>query len=97
MDEAKVDNAVAKISEERLTEIIENGIRIKGEIIGLSKKGFGFIGTKEIPFTRIFFHWSALEPTTKHFSEIQMQDNVEFEIMEHETKGLRAVAIKVLD
>ena len=38
---------------------IENK-KVVGRVIKVSKEGWGFISSKEIEFTRIFFHWTAL-------------------------------------
>ena len=41
---------------------------LKGKIYYLSDKGFGFISSMEIPYTRIFFHWKGLIEDTKKFN-----------------------------
>jgi|SRR5690606_35368231 len=89
------ENKIQKISEEALTELIETAKRIRGSVIGVSSRGFGFIETKEIPFTRIYFHWSALRNI--HFSELKYKDRVEFEVIEVADKGLRAISIMKIE
>jgi len=83
-----------KVDQAKLTSIIENGTRIDGRIMMRASQGYGFISCHEIPFTRIFFHWSGLDPKTKHFTELKVGDHVTFELIEHD-KGLQAVKILV--
>jgi|GEM_PF-5364708 len=73
--------------------------RITGKIIKLSERGFGFITSKEIPFRKIFFHWTALNQETLSFEQLRTGDVVEFEIItvaREGTSSLRAIRIKVL-
>ncbi|MET0786384.1 MAG: cold shock domain-containing protein [Paenisporosarcina sp.] len=70
--------------------------RITGKIIKISPEGWGFITSKEIKFTRIFFHWSALNQDTLHFTELERGMEVEFEPLEVSGKGVRAIRIKIL-
>jgi cold shock CspA family protein len=71
--------------------------RIQGRIIKIDSKGFGFITTKDIPFTRIFFHWTSLRPDTLKFQELRSGMKVSFVAFEVEDKGFRAIKIKVED
>lgn len=71
--------------------------RIIGKIIKISPKGWGFIVSKEIPFTRIFFYWTSLLQETSHFTELKKGDEVEFEVIEDSVKGFRAIKIDVLE
>jgi len=68
-----------------------------GKIIKLSPKGFGFITSIELPYTRIFFHWSALLQSTKKFTELKIGDKVEFESKDVDGKGMRAIKISVVN
>lgn len=70
---------------------------IIGKIIKISEKGYGFISSKEIPFTRIFFHWSSLVQDTLHFTELRSKMKVEFTPIEMEDKGYRAIKIRVIE
>jgi cold shock CspA family protein len=70
--------------------------RIEGTIIKLDD-GWGFISSHAIPYTRIFFHWSALNQDTLHFTQLKKGMEVEFEPMEFPGKGLRAIKIKVIE
>ena len=69
--------------------------RIQGKIIKLDPSGWGFITSRAKPFTRIFFHWSAL-PRTINFTELRRNEKVEFELIDYQDKGLRAIRIEVL-
>lgn len=71
--------------------------KITGRIIKISKSGWGFISSKDIEFTRIFFHWTALRGDTLNFKEIETGMVVEFTPIEVPGKGYRAVHVKVLD
>lgn len=69
--------------------------RINGKIIKVSSDGYGFISSKEIPFTRIFFHWTSLRADTIKFQELRSGMKVSFVGFEVEDKGFRAIKIKV--
>jgi cold shock CspA family protein len=71
--------------------------RIKGKIIKLSDEGYGFISSRDIPFTRIFFHWTSLRPDTRKFTNLRHGLNVEFTPIEVPEKGYRAIKIKVIE
>ena len=67
-----------------------------GKIIHInSKEGYGFITTPEIPFERIFFHWSALREGIK-FLDLTKGMVVTFETKEFEDRGLRAIHVEVV-
>lgn len=68
-----------------------------GKIIKVSSDGYGFISSREIPFTRIFFHWTSLKSDTKKFQELRSGMKVSFVALEVENKGWRAIKIKVED
>lgn len=76
------------------TEVPE---RVTGKIIKLSPGGWGFLSTKEIKFTRIFFHWTALEQNTLNFTELKMGMNLSFKPIKLVDKGWRAIQIHVVD
>lgn len=69
--------------------------RISGKIIKVSSDGYGFISSKDIPFTRIFFHWTSLRPDTLKFTDLKSGMKVSFVAYEVEDKGYRAIKIKV--
>jgi cold shock CspA family protein len=71
--------------------------RVKGRIIKVSKEGWGFISSKEIEFTRIFFHWTSLKQSTLGFKELKTGMIVEFTPMQIEGKGWRAHHVDVID
>lgn len=70
--------------------------RIIGKIIKVSDEGWGFISSKEVKFTRIFFHWTSLKQNTINFTELKNGMRVEFTPIEVENKGWRAIKIVVL-
>jgi cold shock CspA family protein len=78
-------------------------VKVANDPTQTTRQGFGFIVTKEIPFTRIFFHWTGLKQDTIHFSEVKKGDDVEFNVIEYfdkvtnEDRGLRAIHIDVLE
>ena len=79
------------------TPITPEDKRVAGKIIKVSDQGWGFITSKEIKFTRIFFHWTSLKQDTKKFTELKNGQKVEFTPVEVEGKGWRAIKIKVLE
>jgi cold shock CspA family protein len=70
--------------------------RVQGKIIKVSDEGWGFISSKEIKFTRIFFHWTSLKQETLKFQDLKNGMKVEFTPVEVEGKGWRAIKIIVL-
>ncbi len=71
--------------------------KITGKIIKVSKSGWGFISSKEIPFTRIFFHWTSLRQDSIQFPDLKTGMIVEFTPIKVENKGHRAVHIRVIE
>jgi cold shock CspA family protein len=69
--------------------------RYTGTIIHTSPDGYGFITTPEIPFTRIFFHWGALDHRIK-FLDLSKGQAVTFQVKEYPDKGLRAIKIQLV-
>ena len=81
------------------TDAIENSPtekRVVGKIIKISDEGWGFISSKDIKFTRIFFHWTSLKQNTVNFTELKNGMKVEFTPVEVEGKGWRAIKIVIL-
>lgn len=74
-----------------------NSRKVVGRIIKVSKQGWGFITSKEIEFTRIFFHWTSLVLDTLPFLELKTGMMVEFTPLEIPGRGYRAIHIRVLD
>lgn len=70
-------------------------VRVSGKIIKISDEGWGFISSKDIKFTRIFFHWTSLKQETLRFQELKNGMKVEFTPVEIEGKGWRAIKIVV--
>ena len=74
-----------------------NERKVIGRVIKVSKTGWGFISSREIEFTRIFFHWTALRQDTMKFPELKTGMHVEFTPLEIPGKGWRAVHVRVID
>ena len=84
---------------EQVEKSTEEKPRAVGRIIKVAtgeKGGYGFISSKDVPFTRIFFHWTSLKQDTLKFTELKVGMKVEFTPTEVEGKGWRAIKIKVL-
>lgn len=80
-----------------IVEPIMDEQRALGKIIKVSDKGWGFIISKDIAFTRIFFHWTSLQGDTLNFKDLKLGMNVEFTPVNVPTKGWRAIKIKVME
>jgi len=74
-----------------------DSVKIIGRIIKVSKQGWGFISSREIEFTRIFFHWTSLRQDTIPFLELKTGMMVEFTPLKIEGKGHRAIHIRVIE
>jgi cold shock CspA family protein len=86
MEDAKIINL--KSEDERT--------KIEGKIIAKSKSGYGFITSIEIPFKRIFFHWTALKNDGPGFLDVKIGDRVRFTPIELNEKGWRAVNVEII-
>lgn len=71
--------------------------KVTGKIIKVSKEGWGFISSREIEFTRIFFHWTSLVQGTLGFKELKTGMWVEFVPMEVPGKGWRAIHVRIIE
>lgn len=71
--------------------------RVEGKIIKVHEAGYGFITSREIEFTRIFFHWTSLVQNTLNFKDLKEGMLVEFTPIEVPMKGWRAIRITVID
>ena len=84
------------------SKIAKHGDLIKGTITNLvigndtKKGGYGFISSPELPFERIFFHWSGLRQDTLRFPDLKKRMKVEFQLQNNEDDGYRAIKISVL-
>lgn len=85
-------------------EKAEKEKRIKGKIIRIDPKGYGFIISSELPFERVFFHWSSLRNNTLRFPNLRRGMTVEF-VARHQgkdeitgdDKGYKGIRIIVVD
>ena len=75
--------------------------RIKGKIyyinLDTTNGGYAFVSSPEVPFTRIFMHWQALEQNTKNFTELKIGTELEFKVIKHPELGYRAIKVKVIE
>lgn len=71
--------------------------KVIGRIIKLSKFGWGFISSRDIEFTRIFFHWTALRQDTLGFKELKTGMYAEFIPVRTPDKGYRAIHMRIVD
>jgi len=78
------------------TPIAQTERRVVGKITKVDEGGWGFISCKEIPFTRIFYHWTSLRQDTLRFQQLKNGMKVEFTPIEVEGKGWRAIKITVI-
>jgi len=73
----------------------ENLPLMRGKVRKL-KEGFGFISGDD--GRDYFFHWTALQRTTKKFDELEILDRVEGSVIEStENRGPRMIEIRVID
>ena len=79
----------------RVTQV--NETKARGRIIKISNAGWGFISSKDIQFTRIFFHWTALRQDSIPFLELKTGMTVEFTPIQIPGKGYRAVHVRVIE
>lgn len=77
------------------TIIEEREKLVVGKITKLGE-GWGFISSKDIPYTRIFFHWTALRQDTLNFTELHKGMRLEFKAVKYERDGWRALNIYVV-
>lgn len=90
------DNATDEMKDAIMANIEKNGVRYIGKVVSLNERGFGFIISKDIKFTKIFFHWTALKQNTTNFADLKKGETVEFSIREVTDKGKQAVQIEVV-
>jgi len=70
--------------------------QIEGRIIKVSDRGYCFLISKDIPFTRIFLHWTALKSDTLHFTELRKGMIIRFTPQETKNHGFRAIKAEVV-
>mgnify|MGYP001576715603 CR=1 FL=1 len=85
----ELEAEVKKSSEAKVGDIINgfiNNLRLD--------KGYGFITSEQLPFERIYFHWTGLRQDTLRFPDLRKRMQVEFQL-QHADRGYRAIKIKV--
>ena len=65
---------------------------IVGRIIYLNPKGWGFINSHDIEFSKVYFHWTGLV-TTLNFKQLKKNDLVKFNALKRD-KGWKAINIE---
>ena len=70
---------------------------IEGKITKIDPAGYGFIISPDLPFTRIFFHWTALRQDTLNFLELKKGMRVKFTPIDFNDKGYRAMKVFVIN
>lgn len=94
---------IADTKESVAKEKAEAEKRIQGRIIKVDPKGYGFIISPELPFERIFFHWSSLRTNTLRFPELRRGMTAEFVARDQgkndkgENLGYKAIRIMIVD
>lgn len=91
------ENEVHNIPQQQVAEtpVEKDETKYEGKIIKVSDEGWGFIISKEIPFTRIFFHWTSLVQDTLKFTELKRGMHVEFVAVNKGDRGYHAIKIRV--
>lgn len=69
--------------------------RINGTVIHINSKGYGFINSPSVPFTRIFFHWQSLHHTI-NIMDMHEGDKVSFELRKNDDGGFRAIRVDLI-
>lgn len=91
----KLEDAIGAEKKEEITAKTEK--RCIGRVIKVAEsEGWGFITSKDVPFTRIFFHWTSLAQDTLNFTEVKKGMDVEFTVTKTPLGKIRAIRIKVL-
>lgn len=72
-----------------------------GQIIYLNPKGWGFINSHDIPFEKIYFHWSALiSGKAPNFAKInkgaEVKFNAHLKTLPDGTRKWKAIQVEVL-
>lgn len=78
--------------------------RIVGKIIKVDPRGWAFVISNELPFERIFLHWSSLLQSTLRFPKLERGMKVEFAARDQgddpitgAPKGYKAIRVMVID
>ena len=71
--------------------------KTEGKIVKLSPGGWGFIISPSLQFTRIFFHWTALQQNTLNFSDLKVGMRVKFYTQYYQEYGTRAYKMEVIN
>jgi len=80
-----------------VTEQVHQTEKALGKIVKLSPSGWGFILSPQHQFTRIFFHWTALQQNTLNFTDLKVGMKVRFYTQKYKEQGTRAYKVEVID
>ena len=75
---------------------MDNNQIYEGKITKLSDRGWGFIMSSDLKFTRVFFFWSALVQNTLNFTDLKVGMRVRFIPIKYLDKGTRAIRVEVI-
>lgn len=74
------------------------GDNLVGVINNVRKEGYGFITSEQLPFERIYFHWTGLRQDTLRFPEVKKRMRVEFQLQYDKFRNSYiAIKIKVME
>ncbi len=94
----KIEAEHKELTKAKVGDIIQGVITelILGD--GKDKKGgYGFIASEQLPYERIFFHWSGLSQDSLRFPELKRRMKVEFKLQWDDFRNsFKAIKIKVL-
>jgi cold shock CspA family protein len=76
-------------------KVIEKKEGNKGKIFRVIEDGYFFILSEDIPFERIFCHWTSLRQDTLRFPELEEGMHVTFDAIKYEVKGWQAINVSV--
>lgn len=68
---------------------------VTGKIIYINaEKGWGFINTHDIQFSKVYFHWTGLV-SSLNFKSLKKNDTVKFKAIKRE-KGWKAINVEAV-
>jgi cold shock CspA family protein len=70
--------------------------RLEGKVILVNKRGYGFISCKDVPYTRIYFHWTNLIPQI-NFADLRRGDTVDFILEKKDDGTYKAIKVDAFD
>lgn len=89
--EAEIEQSKVAKPGDTIEGTINNIVTTQGD----KKGGYGFISSPQLPYERIFFHWTGLRQDTLRFPDLRKRMRVEFQLQHNEQDGYRAIKIMV--